>query len=63
MMRENQITKSCEYIIMYQDELYVASTTFEGILHTVQDKNNNKINPDVYLRFNFPCDPGGKMIH
>ena len=63
MMRENQITKSCEYIIMYQDELYVASTTFEGILHTVQDKNNNKINPDVYLGSNYPCDPGGKMMH
>ena len=28
MMRVNQITKSCEYIIVYHDELYIALTTF-----------------------------------
>ena len=28
MMRVNHITKSCEYIIVYHDELYIALTTF-----------------------------------
>ena len=30
-MRENLKTKSCEYIVIYQDELYIASTTPEEI--------------------------------
>ena len=46
MMRENQKTKSCEYIIIYQDELYIASTTLEEMLHIVQDKYKIKINPE-----------------
>ena len=62
MMRENHITKSCVYIIIYQDELYTASTTLEEILHIVQDKYKIKINPDVYLGSNFPYDPGGAII-
>ena len=61
-MRENHKTKSCEHIIIYQDELYVASTTPEGILHTLKDKYKIKINPDVYLGSDFPHDPGGTMI-
>ena len=62
MIRENLKTKSCEYIIIYQDELYIASTTLREILHIVQDKHKIKINPDVYLGSNFPHDPGGTMI-
>ena len=62
MMRENHKTKSFEYIIIYQDELYIASTTLEEILHILQDKYIIKINPDVYLGSNFPHDPGGTMI-
>ena len=62
MIRENLKTKSCEYIIIYQDELYIASTTLQEILHIVQDKHKIKINPDVYLGSNFPHDPGGTMI-
>ena len=47
MMRENHITKSCEYIVFYQDELYIASTTIEEILHILLDKYKIKINPDL----------------
>ena len=49
MMRENPKTKSCEYIIICQDELYIPSTTLEEIFHIVQDKHKIKINPHVYL--------------
>ena len=38
MMKENHKTKSCEYIIIYQDELYNASSILKEILHIVQDK-------------------------
>ena len=62
MMRENHITKSCDYTIIYQDELYIASTTLEEILYILQDKYKIKINPDVSLGSNFPYDPGGTMI-
>ena len=56
MMRVNHITKSCEYIIIYHDELYIVSTTPQEILHMLQDKY--KIN--IYLESNFPYDPGGR---
>ena len=62
MMRENHITKSCKYIIIYQNELYIVSTILEEILQIVQDKHKIKINPDVHLGSNFPHDPGGTMI-
>ena len=62
MVRENCKTKSCEYIIIYQDELYIASTTLGEILHIGQDKYKIKINPDVYQGSNFPYDPGGTSI-
>ena len=41
-VRENHITKSCEYIIIYHDELYsyIALTTLEEILHISQEKYN-----------------------
>ena len=58
MMRENHKTKSSEYIFICQDDLYIASTTPEEILHMLQDKY--KIN--IYLESNFPHDPGGTKI-
>ena len=45
-MREDRNTQSCEYTIIYQDELYIASITHDEILHTLQDKL--KIN--IYLQ-------------
>ena len=57
-MRETHNTQSCEYIIIYQDELYIASITPEDILHTLQDKY--KIN--IYLQDKYPHDPGGRDI-
>ena len=38
MMRVNHKTKSCEYVIIHQDELYIASNTLQEILHIVKDK-------------------------
>ena len=62
MMRVNDKTKSCECIIIHQDELYIASNTLQEILHIVKDKYNIKINPHVYQGSNFSYDPGGTMI-
>ena len=56
MMRENHTTQSFEYIIIYQDGLYIASTTREEILHMLKDKY--KIN--IYLQDKYAHDPGGK---
>ena len=61
MIRENLKRKSCEYIIIYQDELYIASTSLQEILHIVQDKHKIKTNPNVYLGSNIPHDPGGTL--
>ena len=58
MMRENQRTQSSEYIIIYHDELHIASTTPQEILHPLQDKYN--IN--IYLQDKYPHDPGGRDI-
>ena len=54
MMKVNHTTKSCEYVILHQDELYIASSTLQEILHIVKDKYKFKINPHVYLESNFP---------
>ena len=62
MMRENLKSKSCENIVIYQDQLYTASTTREPILNILQDKCKININPDFYLECNYPHDPGGTMI-
>ena len=62
MMRVNHKTKSCECIIIHQDELYVASSTIQEILHIVKEKYKIKINPNDYQGSNFPYDPGGTMI-
>ena len=62
MMRVNHKTKSCECIIIHQDELYIASNTLQEILHIVNNKNKIKIIPNEYQGSNFPYDPGGTMI-
>ena len=56
MMKENLKTKSCEYIIIYHDDLYIVSNTPDEILYTLQDKYmiNN------YLQDNYTHDPGGR---
>ena len=43
MMRVNHKTKSCEYIIIYHDELYIELTTIEGIIHIVQNTKSRSI--------------------
>ena len=62
MMRAKHNTKSCECIILHQDELYIASSTIQEILHIVKEKYNIKINSNVYQGSDFPYDPGGTMI-
>ena len=62
MMRAKHNTKSCECIIIHQDELYIASSTLQEILHIVKEKYKIKINSNDYLESNFPYDPGGTMI-
>ena len=62
MIRVNHITKSCEYIIIYQDELYTPSSTLQEIIHIVNEKYKIKINPHIYQGSNFPYIPGGTMI-
>ena len=61
MMRVNHKTKSCEYIILHEDELYIASSTIKEILHNVMNKYKIKINLTDYQRSNFPNDPGGTI--
>ena len=61
-MRVNHKTKSCECINIYQDELYIASSTLQEILHIAKEKYKIKINPNDYLESDFPYDPGGTMI-
>ena len=58
MMRENHKTKSSEYIFIYQDDLYIVSTTPEEIVNMLKDKY--KIN--IYLQGKYPHDPGGRDI-
>ena len=48
MMRENHKTKSCECIVIPQDELYIASNTLQEIIHIVKDKYTININPNDY---------------
>ena len=56
MMRENHNTQSSEYIIIYQDGLYILSATPEEIIYMLRDKY--KIT--IYLQDKYPHDPGGK---
>ena len=46
MMRENLKTDSSKYIVIYRDDLYMASSTSEEILNILQDKYKININPD-----------------
>ena len=62
MMRAKHNTKSCECIIIHQDELYIASSTLQEILHIVKEKYKIKIISNDYQGSNFPYDPGGTMI-
>ena len=62
MMSANHKTKSCECIIIHQDELYIASSTIQEILHIMKEEYKIKIISNVYLESNFPYDPGGTMI-
>ena len=62
MMRAKHNTKSCECIIIHQDELYIASSTLQEILHIVKEKYKIKIIPNDYLESGFPYNPGGTMI-
>ena len=62
MMRENLKAKCCEYIAVYQDDLYIASPTPEAILNTLENKYKVNINPDSYLGAKYPNDSGGTMI-
>ena len=62
MMRAKHNTKSCECIIIHQDELYIASSILQEILHIVKENYNIEINSKVYQGSDFPYDPGGTMI-
>ena len=62
MIRVNHRTKSCECIIIHQDELYTASNTLQEMLHIVKDKDKIKINPNDYQGSNLPYYPGGTMF-
>ena len=61
MMRINHKTKSCECIIIHQDELYIASNTLQEILHIVKDKYKIKIISNDYKGSDFLYDPRGTM--
>ena len=62
MMRTNHKSKSCECIIIHEDELYIASSTLKEILHIVKEKYKINIISNDYLESNFPYDPGGTII-
>ena len=62
MMKVNHKTKSCECITIHQDELYIASSTLQEILHIVKEKYKIKIISNDYQGSDFPYDPGETMI-
>ena len=62
MMRVNHETKSCECTIIHQDELYIASSTLQEILHIVKEEYKINIISNDYLESDFPYDPGGTII-
>ena len=62
MMRANHKTKSCQCIILHQDELYIASSSIQEIIHIVKENYKIKINSNDFLESNFPYDPGGTII-
>ena len=56
-MRVNHKTKSCECRITHQDELYIASSTLQEILHIVKDKYKSRSIQIIIL--NLIYDPEG----
>ena len=62
MMRAKHNTKSCECIIIHQNELYIASSILQEILHIVKEKYEINIISNNYLESDFPYDPGGTII-
>ena len=58
IMRADHQTKSCECIIIHQDELYIASNTLQEILHIMKEEYKIKIISNDYQESNFPYDPG-----
>ena len=61
-MSVNHKTQSCEYIILHEDELYIASSTLQKIHYIVKEKYKIKINPNDSQGSDFPYDPGGTTI-
>ena len=59
MMRQNLKTISSEYIVIYHIDLYIASTTPEGVLNILQDKYKTNIHPDLNLPVKYLHDRGG----
>ena len=59
---ENPCVKSCEYIIIHQDELYIASYTLQENFHIVKDKYKIKKISNNYQGSDFSYDPGGTII-
>ena len=49
MMRVSQITNSCEYIIIYHDELYIRSTTLKK-LFTLQRTNTKSRSIHMFIK-------------
>ena len=43
MMRVNHKPQSCECIIIHQDELYIASSTLQEIIHIVKEKYKSRL--------------------
>ena len=62
MMRANHKTKSCQCIILHENEIYISSSTIQEILHIVKEKYKIMIIPNGYQESNFPYDPGGTII-
>ena len=63
MMRVNLITKSCDYIIIYQNQLYIASTTLEETIQIVKNKYKIKINSHVSRNIDILNEIYGKVIY
>ena len=62
MMRENLKTKCCEYIVVYQDDLHIASPTSEAVLNILQNQYKLNINPEFYLGASYLIDQGETIM-
>ena len=52
-MRINPKTKSCECIIIHEDELYIASSTLQEILHIVKENKKSRLIQIIILNLIF----------